>query len=159
MVTIKNITINITNKDGFLERLFPKRSFTRPISPGLLINDIHSHLIPGIDDGSPDMKTAINLLEKFIELGYSKVTTPHIMSDFYKNTPEIINQGLEDVKNEIVKRDLKIAVEAAAEQNLEPEFEKLIANDNILTFGEKQYVLFELSFFDEPQELTMSYGK
>lgn len=141
---------------GFLEKLFPKKEvLLDPISPGLLINDIHSHLIPGIDDGSPNMETTINLLEKFIELGYSKViTTPHIMSDYYKNTPEIINQGLEDVKNEIVKRNLKIAVEAAAEYNLEPEFEKLIANNNILTFGKKQYVLFELSFFDEPPRIN-----
>ena len=141
---------------GFLEKLFPKKEvLLDPISPGLLINDVHSHLIPGIDDGSPNMETTINLLEKFIELGYSKViTTPHIMSDYYKNTPEIINQGLEDVKNEIVKRNLKIAVEAAAEYNLEPEFEKLIANNNILTFGKKQYVLFELSFFDEPPRIN-----
>ena len=71
------------------------------------------------------METTISLLEKFIELGYQKViTTPHIMSDYYKNTPELIHRGLDDVKNEIEKRNLKIAIEAAA--ILEPEFEKLI---------------------------------
>ena len=125
---------------GILERLFSKKEFLLdPISPGLLINDLHSHLIPGIDDGSPDMETTIGLLEKFIELGYHKViTTPHIMSDYYKNTPDIIHRGLDDVKNEIDKRNLKIAIEAAAEYNLEPEFEKLIATKNILTFGKEQ---------------------
>ena len=134
---------------GILERLFPKKEILiDPINPGLLINDIHSHLIPGIDDGSPEMETTISLLEKFIELGYQKViTTPHIMSDYYKNTPDIIHRGLDDVKNEIDKRNLKIAIEAAAEYNLEPEFEKLIATKTILTFGKEQYVLFELSFF------------
>ena len=81
---------------GILERLFPKKEvLIDPINPGLLINDIHSHLIPGIDDGSPDMETTISLLEKFIELGYQKViTTPHIMSDYYKNTPGKVLQGL-----------------------------------------------------------------
>ena len=113
---------------GFLDRFFPKKEILLdPINPGLLINDIHSHLIPGIDDGSPDMNTTIQLLEKFIDLGYKKViTTPHIMSDYFKNTSDIINSGLEDVRNEIEKRHLKIQIEAAAEYNLEPEFERLI---------------------------------
>ena len=58
---------------GFLNRFFPKKdTLLDPINPGLLINDIHSHLIPGIDDGSPDMNTTIQLLEKFIDLGYKK---------------------------------------------------------------------------------------
>ena len=65
-------------------------------------NDIHSHLIPGIDDGSADMETTLSLLENFIDLGYKKViTTPHIMSDYYKNTPNIILDGLDKVRKEI----------------------------------------------------------
>ena len=98
---------------GILERLFSKKEvLIDPISPGLLINDLHSHLIPGIDDGSPEMETTISLLEKFIELGYQKViTTPHIMSDYYKNTSDIIHRGLDDVKNEIDKRNLKMHFE------------------------------------------------
>ena len=128
---------------GFLDRFFPKKEILLdPINPGLLINDIHSHLIPGIDDGSPDMNTTIQLLEKFIDLGYKKViTTPHIMSDYFKNTSDIINSGLEDVRNEIEKRQLKIQIEAAAEYNLEPEFERLIESGNILTFGNQ--VIFD----------------
>lgn len=141
---------------GFLDRFFPKKEILLdPINPGLLINDIHSHLIPGIDDGSPDMNTTIQLLEKFIDLGYKKViTTPHIMSDYFKNTSDIINSGLEDVRNEIEKRQLKIQIEAAAEYNLEPEFERLIESGNILTFGKEKYLLFELSFFDEPPRIN-----
>ncbi len=44
--------------------------------------DMHSHLIPGIDDGSPDMETSVRLIRGFIELGYKKIiTTPHINAD------------------------------------------------------------------------------
>ena len=101
---------------GLLSRIFPKKELTiEPIDLSFLGNDIHSHLIPGIDDGSPNMETTIILLKKFIDLGYKKViTTPHIMSDYYKNTPEIILSGLDKVKEEIIKNNLNIEIEAAA---------------------------------------------
>ena len=38
-----------------------------------LKTDLHSHLIPGIDDGSHDMETSIMLLKKFIDLGYQTI--------------------------------------------------------------------------------------
>ena len=141
---------------GLLSRIFSKKELTiEPVDLRPLRNDIHSHLIPGIDDGSPDMETTIMLLKKFIDLGYKKViTTPHIMSDFYKNTPEIILSGLDKVKAEIIKNKLDIEIEAAAEYNLEPEFEDLLEKNNLLTFGTDKYLLFELSFFDEPPRLN-----
>ena len=93
---------------GILNKLFPKKEVIEPISLDFLNNDIHSHLIPGIDDGSPDMETTMVLLEKFIDLGFKKViTTPHIMSDYYKNTPDIILNGLDKVRKEIHKKILK----------------------------------------------------
>ena len=141
---------------GLLSRIFPKKELTiEPVDLSFLKNDIHSHLIPGIDDGSPDMETTILLLKKFIDLGYKKViTTPHIMSDYYKNTPAIILSGLDKVKAEIIKNNLDIVIEAAAEYNLEPEFEDLLEKNNLLTFGTDKYLLFELSFFDEPPRLN-----
>ena len=141
---------------GLFSRIFPKKELTiEPIDLRFLRNDIHSHLIPGIDDGSPDMETTIMLLKKFIDLGYKKViTTPHIMSDYYKNTPEIILSGLDKVKAEIIKNKLDIEIEAAAEYNLEPEFEDLLEKNNLLTFGPEKYLLFELSFFDEPPRVN-----
>jgi len=85
---------------GFFNRIFSKKEeIIDPIDISFLRNDIHSHLIPGIDDGSPEMETTIVLLKKFIDLGYKKViTTPHVMSDYYKNNPEIILSGLNNVK-------------------------------------------------------------
>jgi len=68
---INIITINIIiNQVGILNKLFPKKEVTiEPISLDFLNNDIHSHLMPGIDDGSPDMETTLSLLENFIDLG------------------------------------------------------------------------------------------
>ena len=141
---------------GLFSRILQKKELIiDPVDLSFLRNDIHSHLIPGIDDGSPDMETTIILLKKFIDLGYKKViTTPHIMIDYYKNTPEIILSGLDKVNEEIIKNNLDIEIEAAAEYNLEPEFEDLLEKNNLLTFGNDNYLLFELSFFDEPPKLN-----
>ena len=146
---------------GFFNRIFSKKEeIIDPIDISFLKNDIHSHLIPGIDDGSPDMETTIILLKKFIDLGYKKViTTPHVMSDYYKNNPEIILSGLDNVRKEIKKQNLNIEIEAAAEYNLEPEFEKLLDDGKLLSFGAEKYLLFELSFFDEPLRLNETIWK
>ena len=146
---------------GFFNRIFSKKEkIIDPIDISFLKNDIHSHLIPGIDDGSPDMETTIILLKKFIDLGYKKViTTPHVMSDYYKNNPEIILSGLNHVRKEIKKQNLNIEIEAAAEYNLEPEFEKLLDDGKLLSFGAEKFLLFELSFFDEPLRLNETIWK
>lgn len=120
----------------------PKLTFAE-----ILKVDIHSHLIPGIDDGSPDMKTSISFLENLLKLGYEKViTTPHIMSDFYPNNSKVIQEGLTALKVELKKKNIKIEVEAAAEYFLDSHFEQLIIDNDILSFGRKKYVLFEMSF-------------
>lgn len=138
---------------SFLKNIFSKKSKLEPIDLTILGTDLHSHLIPGIDDGSKDMEDTINMLKEFIGLGFKKViTTPHVMSDFYKNTPEIILGGLKDVREEIKKQGLKIEIEAAAEYYLDYHLEELIKAKNILTFGEN-HVLFELSFSNEPQRI------
>ena len=83
-----------------------------PIDFGHFKVDMHSHLIPGIDDGSKSMDTTIAMLAKFESLGYKKViTTPHVMSDYYKNTPEIILAGLKNVQETAKELNLRIKVE------------------------------------------------
>lgn len=120
----------------------PKESFAE-----LLKVDIHSHLIPGIDDGSPDMETSLHFLEKLSELGFKKViTTPHIMTDFHPNDSKIILSGLTALKRELKVKGINIEVEAAAEYFLDTTFEKLLAEGDILSFGAKKYVLVEMSF-------------
>ena len=98
--------------------------------------DLHSHLIPGIDDGARDMEASILLIKKFIDLGFKKIiTTPHIMSDLYQNTPEIINSGLSKLKQELIKQEIDIIIEAAAEYYVDYNFEQKIGDEKFMTFG------------------------
>ena len=111
---------------GLFSSLFKKKEVLPPFHLSSLKADMHSHLIPGIDDGSPTMDHSIAMLSKFESLGYKKViTTPHIMSDTFPNTPDIIKNGLKNLKKEIKKTELKIEVEAAAEVEVEAEVGKL----------------------------------
>ena len=76
---------------GLFKSIFAKKEPAVPFDLSCLIADMHSHLIPGIDDGSKTMDETLAMLAKFETLGYSKIiTTPHIMAEVYPNTPEVI---------------------------------------------------------------------
>ncbi len=116
--------------------------------------DMHSHLLPGIDDGSQNMEESISMIRELVDMGYKKlITTPHIMSDFYKNTPEIILGKLEEVRAELIKQNIDVELGAAAEYYLdEGLLSKLENKEKLLTFGDN-YLLFETSYMNESQQL------
>lgn len=138
---------------NFLRGLFNRKQLKTPFDIGQLQTDIHSHLIPGIDDGSQSMDQTIGMLLKFEALGYKKViTTPHIMSDYYKNTPEIINNGLSAVRAVIKEHKINIEIEAAAEYYYDEFLLDKVKNHEVMSFGSEKYVLFEFSFTTAPKE-------
>jgi tyrosine-protein phosphatase YwqE len=128
--------------------LFKKKKEYQDYTTDLQI-DMHSHLLPTIDDGSKNMEESIALVKKFIAMGYKKlITTPHIMQDFYKNTPEIIFDKLDKLKDIIKTLGLEIEIAAAAEYYLDEGFiDKLEKKEKLLSFSEK-YVLFETSYMN-----------
>jgi tyrosine-protein phosphatase YwqE len=87
------------------------------------------------------------------EMGFRKViTTPHIMSDHFKNTPRIIRSGLETVREAVKQAGLEIEVDAAAEYYLDDGFLRKLEEEPLLTFGDK-YLLFEVSYVNSPENL------
>lgn len=142
---------------GLFSNLFKKKEVLPPFDLGRFKSDMHSHLIPGIDDGAQDMDQTIAMLAKFESLGYKKVvTTPHIMTDSFPNNPEIILSGLEKVKNEIKKVGIDIEIEAAAEYYFDETLMPKIKNKELLTFGDN-YVLVEFAFHSPPQFLDQLF--
>ena len=115
--------------------------------------DLHSHLIPSIDDGSKDMKTSIRLIKELQQLGYKKlITTPHV-SDMFPNSSEIILSGYKKVKEELFRQNIEIELEIGAEYYADENFEELLEKNDILTFGKEKYLLFELSYFTPPHDI------
>lgn len=116
--------------------------------------DMHSHILPGIDDGAPTLQDSIELINRLKALGFQKlIATPHIMSDYYRNTPETIYKALDTVREELDKQNIDIPVEAAAEYYLDEVFEEKLNQKNLLTMGDN-YLLFELSFANYPSGLS-----
>lgn len=125
-----------------------------PIDLSVVGVDMHSHLLPGIDDGAANLEESIQMIQHLKELGYHKlITTPHIFWDMYKNTPEIISSKLDLLRNEVAKHGLDVEIEAAAEYYCDEHFEKQIEADKLLSFGTRKYVLFEISFAAENANL------
>jgi tyrosine-protein phosphatase YwqE len=115
--------------------------------------DIHSHLIPGIDDGSQSMEESLTLLRALEEIGYKKViTTPHIMLDAYKNNREIILSGLDALRKVAKEEGIALEIDAAAEYYLDDGFLDLLDQGNMLSFA-KDHLLFETSYVAKPMQL------
>ena len=119
------------------------------IDYSVLNTDMHSHLLPGIDDGAQDMETSLELIRGMKELGYHKlITTPHIIWDMYRNTPAIINEKLELVRKAVKKEAIDVEIYAAAEYFLDEHVEELLKKkEPLLTIsGNKVLTEFSMAF-------------
>jgi protein-tyrosine phosphatase len=115
---------------------------------------MHSHLVPGIDDGVVSNEQSLETIKKLMDLGYERfITTPHIMSDTYPNTPAIIRERLSSLNEFLRRKGMNLEVEAAAEYYLD-EYTMRVVNETeeMLTFG-KKYLLFETNYLSEPYVL------
>lgn len=139
---------------SWLDFLKRKQEVIEDLDLSWLGADMHSHLIPGIDDGSKSMEESLNLLRSLEGYGLKKViTTPHIMSEYYRNTPEIIRLGLEDLRKAAKQENISLEIDAAAEYYMDEIFlDKVKAGEELLTFGDK-FILVETGFINKPQML------
>ncbi|MBK6903838.1 MAG: hypothetical protein IPH04_13815 [Saprospirales bacterium] len=105
--------------------------------------DLHSHLIPGIDDGAKTLEESLALIRRMVELGFKRIyTTPHVMADHYPNTREGILRGLEGVLKGLEGIPIELGV--AAEYFLDEQFEELLQKEELLTLPGKR-VLVEMA--------------
>lgn len=116
--------------------------------------DIHSHLLPGIDDGAKDIDHSIELILKMRSYGIkSFITTPHILGDVYPNTSKQIHEKLSELKLALVNQNIiDVSINAAAEYMLDEHFTELLKNDDLLTLKDN-LILVEMSYFDAPVNL------
>lgn len=119
-----------------------------------IVVDMHSHVLPGIDDGAQTVQDSIDLVKRMMAVGIKKIiATPHIMADYYKNTAETINGALEILKAKLVEENIDIIIEAAAEHYFDESFESRVDESRLMIMGDN-YVLFEFSFISPPPNVV-----
>lgn len=131
--------------------IFKKKSPIISSSYFPITTDIHSHILPSIDDGSPDIETSLTLINGLIKLGITKsIATPHIIGDMYRNNAETINGALAIVKNALAEKQIDFKVHAAAEYMLDDYFLELLKNKIPLLTLKENKVLTEFSYAEKP---------
>jgi protein-tyrosine phosphatase len=115
--------------------------------------DIHSHLLPGIDDGAVTIEDTIMLIKGLEEVGFKKfITTPHIMGDVWKNTSQAITEKLSSTVSELEFPNIDKRFKAAAEYMIDAEFWDLFKSEALLCLKDN-YVLVEISYLLPPIQL------
>ncbi|BCY27260.1 tyrosine-protein phosphatase [Flavobacterium okayamense] len=115
--------------------------------------DIHSHLLPGIDDGAKTIDDSKYILESMLGFGFNQIiTTPHTIKTVWNNSKEGIESTYEKTKNELKELTSKVQLRAASEYMMDENFVALFKSEKLLTLKEN-YVLVEMSYLNPPIQL------
>lgn len=126
---------------------FSKKTYLTDLIPSNYI-DIHSHLIPGIDDGAKTIEDSLGLINELNKIGFSQfITTPHVMPPVWKNNTSTIQKGEKALLVALDRNN--IPFKAAAEYMLDNQFLKILKNEQLLTLKDN-YLLVEMSYLNPP---------
>ena len=109
--------------------------------------DIHSHILPGVDDGAKNVEESLELIRMIRSLGFSKIIgTPHTYPGLYNNTSDSIKKSYKKLKINLTEN---INIDYASEYMLEEGIIEKARNNKLLCLKDN-YVLVEMSFISEP---------
>ena len=138
---------------------FEKKVFLADYLHGLV--DIHNHILPGIDDGAKTVEDSIGMLQGFSEFGVTNfVCTPHIMHNYYENTPSTIQDAYQKLEKALAKTEQlsKITVDYAAEHMIDDNFEALLEQGKVMPI-KKEYILIEMSYLQPSFNFELAVEK
>ncbi|GGH14503.1 tyrosine-protein phosphatase [Pedobacter zeae] len=108
--------------------------------------DIHSHILPSIDDGSPDVGTSVRFVKSLQELGFNQlICTPHIYKELYPNTIESISGAKAILQEALDREHIDLKLSAAAEYMVDQDFNL----DEPLCTLDQKHLLIEMSYLNE----------
>lgn len=108
--------------------------------------DIHSHILPGIDDGAQSLEQSLVYINSLQALGFEKLFfTPHIFSELYPNNESTINSAFNLVKDALLNKNYEMIIGVAAEHMIDHNF---TIESNLLCLPSK-HILIEMSYLSE----------
>lgn len=115
--------------------------------------DIHSHLLPGIDDGAKNLDDSKLILEHMKSFGFKKViTTPHTIKTVWNNTRETIFTAKSEVISALPDLSSELSLDCASEYMMDENFVQLFKSEKLLTLKDN-FVLVEMSYLNPPIQL------
>jgi len=113
--------------------------------------DMHSHILPGIDDGSPDIATSLRFVKSLAALGFNhSIATPHIYKELYPNNFESISTGRQSLQSAIDDAAISFKLESAAEYMVDQDFNL----DSKLCSLQDKFLLIEMSYLNESPNIV-----
>ena len=120
------------------------------------MTDIHTHIIPCVDDGSPSLEESIKMIKHEIDIGVDTIIcTPHHIYGRYMKTVEEIKEQFELLKGEVEKEKLPIKLLLGQEicySHREDQI-TMLKEGKLLTLGGSNKILLEFSFIREPEDI------
>ena len=132
--------------------IFKSKPILKDLIPENYI-DIHSHLLPHIDDGAQRIEDTLLLTKALQSFGMTQcITTPHVIQHFWDNSADKIRANEKSTRLELEQNNILIPFRAAAEYMMDEQFTKLFQAGDLLTL-KKNYVLVEMSYINPPIQL------
>ncbi len=116
--------------------------------------DLHSHLLPAIDDGAPDFETALQMARAYVDQGVSCVAcTPHILPGLYENTGPQIRKATAALQARLLDAGIALELATGADNHIVPDFAASLRRGHLLSLADTAYVLVEPPHHVAPQRL------
>ncbi len=114
--------------------------------------DIHCHILPGLDDGSPDMATSVAMARLAAVAGITTVIgTPHWIEDEHETDPEQVRQTARDLQAELNSQAIRLTVLTGNEAFICPDLPDRVKKGDVLTLADQgTHLLLELPYEDLP---------
>lgn len=119
--------------------------------------DIHAHILPGLDDGSPDLETSLEMAALAAESGVTAITaTPHyaVFGPQAQCQKDAVLEAVEDFRQALARENIKLKVFAGMEIFGTPEIPELLADGALMGLADTRYPLVEFPFFGYAAQAT-----
>src|SRR5690242_11606589 len=106
--------------------------------------DVHSHILPGLDDGAPNLSVSLEMAKAYVSQGVECVAcTPHILPGVYANTGPNIRAAVANLSTHITDAGIPLALVAGADNHITPDFIFGLREGRLLGLADTNYVLVE----------------
>jgi protein-tyrosine phosphatase len=116
--------------------------------------DLHSHILPGMDDGSKSLEMSFEMARAYVDQGVKYVAcTPHILPGLYKNSGPQIKFATKRFQKELDESSIPLRLLSGADNHIVPGFVESLRSGHLLAIGSTRYVLVEPPHHVAPAQL------